>query len=207
MSRRPYETGSLEEWMRIPELVLLAAVAATATRAGSAEPPAKTQALKLDATTSAQVPEKWKRADSGREFRVAEFMIPKAAGDTAVTQLIVFHFGRGGGGTVEDNVKRWMGLMSAPAGTDPAKLSGRKLVERKGLKVTTVDLTGTYQERPFPMAQTFTPRPSYRMLAAIVETTGDGGDGPYYLRIVGPEKTVTAAKAGWDELVGSIRVE
>jgi hypothetical protein len=193
--------------MRTQLSLLSATVALAAIGTMAAEPPSKTQPLKLDATTSVQVPEKWKRLDSGREFRLAEFNIPKAAGDAATTQLIVFHFGRGGGGTVEDNVKRWMGLMSAPAGTDPAKLTGRKLVERKGLKITTVDLSGTYQERPFPMAQTFTPRPSYRMLAAIVETTGEGGDGPYYLRIVGPEKTVAATKAGWDELIASIRVE
>lgn len=139
------------------------------------------------------------------QFRLSQYELPRAAGDTKPSQLIVFHFGQGGGGTVEDNVKRWYGLMAQPDGRDSAEVAKRAEAAREGLKITSVDIPGTYRERPFPFSTEFVERPNYRMLAAVVETTGEGSDGPYFLRIVGPVKTVDAAKAGWDALLQSLK--
>lgn len=139
------------------------------------------------------------------QFRLSQYELPKATGDTRPSLFIVFHFA-GSGGSTEDNVKRWYSLMRQPDGKDTAEVAKRAEATREGLKITSVDIPGTYLERPFPMSTEFVERPNYRMLAAVIETTGEGGDGPYFLRIVGPAKTVDAAKAGWDALLQSLKV-
>ncbi|MFN3653023.1 MAG: hypothetical protein ACK47B_25875 [Armatimonadota bacterium] len=199
--------------MRIRYLFAAAALGAAclptlATRA-LAQQPAKAAAEKPHPLTlggvTGQVPGEWKEQPAGGQFRMAQYVLPRAKGDTRDAQFIVFHFGAGGGGSVEENLKRWKGMMRQPEGGDVEKAAKVARSERKGLKLTTMDLPGTYQERPFPASQQVTERPGYRMLAAIVETTFEGGDGPYYLRIVGPAKTVEAAKPGWDRLLASLK--
>jgi hypothetical protein len=137
----------------------------------------------------------------GGRMRLAQFRLPRAAGDAANPEVIVFYFGPGGGGTVEANIDRWKGMFETPTG-------GRVTTKtRTGLRITTTDLGGTYKERATPMSPTFTPRPSYRMLAAVVETTRAGGQGPYWIRLVGPAKSVAAQKAAWDAFLASLRLK
>lgn len=154
---------------------------------------------------SVRVPGEWSSLAPDGQFRAAQYVIPTAAGDTAQALFIVFHFGKGGGGGVEDNIRRWAGMMKQPDGGDTARVMKRHLAEREGLRITTADLPGTYLERPFPRSEEFVERPNYRMLAAIIETTNEGGDGPYFVRLVGPAKSVTAAKPGWDAFIASLK--
>ena len=60
-----------------------------------------------------------------------------------------------------------------------------------GLKVTTVDVAGTYSAEISPGSGTFSSSRGYRLLAAVVETP----KGSYYAKLVGPEKTVNR----WDQ--------
>ena len=62
-----------------------------------------------------------------------------------------------------------------------------------GLKVTTVDATGTYTAEMAPGSGTFHNSPNYRLRAAVIETP----KGSYYLKLVGPAKTV----AKWNDSV------
>ena len=59
--------------------------------------------------------------------------------------------------------------------------------EMNGLKVTTVDVSGTYVAETAPGSGTFHNKPGYRLRAAVVETP----KGSYYVKLVRPEKTVT----------------
>jgi len=185
-------------------LLVLAAFAAVRPASGAQEKKPATKPVTLGSLTG-QAPANWESQPAGGQFRLAQFAVPKTPGDTAQALFIVFHFGAGGGGGVEDNVKRWYGMMRQPDGSDSAKAAKRQLSQRDGLKITTVDLAGTYQERPFPASPQVTERPGYRMLAAIVETTKEGGDGPYFLRLVGPAKSIEAARPGWESLLGSLK--
>src|SRR4029079_19585770 len=63
--------------------------------------------------------------------------------------------------------------------------------ETNGLKVTTVDVSGTYVAETAPGSGTFHNNAGYRLRAAVVETP----NGSYYVKLVGPEKTV----AQWNE--------
>jgi hypothetical protein len=44
------------------------------------------------------------------------------------------------------------------------------------------------------------------MIAAVIEKKA-GNEGPYFIRLVGPEKSVTAAKPGWEKFVSTLKAE
>ena len=72
-----------------------------------------------------------------------------------------------------------------------------------GLKITSVDLTGTYVAETAPGSGTFHNNPNYRLRAAVIETP----KGSYYLKLVGPDKTVTKWDKSITEFVGTLRFE
>lgn len=182
-------------------------VAKPAAKPAPAKPkPVEPQTLNLGGV-SASIPGEWGTQPPIGQFRIAQYGIPKAGADTGNTLLLVFHFGKGGGGSVEDNVKRWIGMMQQPDGVDVRKITKRATLEKPKLRITTVELPGTYLDKPFPFSPDITERPNYRMLAAIIETTDEAGEGPFYLRMVGPTKTVEAAKPGWEKMITSLKAE
>lgn len=156
---------------------------------------ARTEAAGLRMT----VPKAWTRVPAPSDMRAAQYRVPRAAGDSEDAELVLFFFGPGKGGGVEDNLKRWYGQFTPTDGRtsrDAASVATRTVAD---LKVTTVDLAGTYA--PGPMAGPAAgPKTGYRMLAAVVE--GEGG--PWFLKLIGPAATVGQAKTEFDALVGSV---
>lgn len=119
-------------------------------------------------------------------MRIAQYKLPKAAGDTEDASLVLYYFGQGQGGTTAANVERWVGQMKQADGSS-AKDAKQEQLEANGLKVTTVDVSGTYVAETAPGSGDFHNNPGYRMRAAVIETP----NGSYFLKLVGPEKTVT----------------
>lgn len=68
-----------------------------------------------------------------------------------------------------------------------------------GLKITTVDGAGTYVAETAPGSGTFHNKAGYRLRAAVIETP----NGSYYVKLVGPEKTVTRWNEGFDSYLKS----
>jgi hypothetical protein len=123
-------------------------------------------------------------------MRVAQYKLPKAAGDADDASLVVYYFGQSQGGSIAANVERWVGQMKQPDG-NAVKDAKQEQFETNGLKVTTVDVSGTYVAETAPGSGTFHNNAGYRLRAAVVETP----NGSYYVKLVGPEKTV----AQWNE--------
>jgi hypothetical protein len=142
-----------------------------------------------------RAPDGWVKEQPSSNMRVAQFQLPRAAGDSADGSLVVYYFGQGQGGSVEANLDRWMNQMKQADGT-PSK--DRAKVETKtvnGLKVTLLDVSGRYTAEMAPGADEHHDDASFRMRAAVIETP----KGAYYVKLVGPEKTI----AGWDSSFGS----
>ena len=133
------------------------------------------------------VPPGWVEEERTSSMRVAQYRLPKAETDTEDASLILYYFGQGQGGSAAANVERWIGQMKQADGSSAKQES----LEVNGLKVTMVDVAGTYVAETAPGSGTFHNKPGYRMRAAIVETP----NGSYYVKLVGPEKTVTQ----WNE--------
>jgi hypothetical protein len=132
---------------------------------------------------------------------MGQYRIPRVGGDEADSEMVVFHFG-GGGGSVQANVDRWVGQFTTAEGgpvSDQARISER---QRNGLDITIVDVSGTYNESRGPMMAETTARTGYRMLAAVVNGTG----GPWFFKLTGPENTVNESEEGFQSLLDGLQV-
>src|SRR5512140_3343256 len=110
-------------------------------------------------------PATWK-ADAPRPMRAATYVVPAAKGDAEGGECGVFYFGQGQGGSVEQNIQRWVGQFEGAKPPTPKK---EKL---GGFDVTTVEVEGTYaSSMGGPMAPK-TPKPGFKLLGAIVEAPG-----------------------------------
>ncbi len=119
-----------------------------------------------------QAPKEWEKQKPSSAMRKAQYRVPDKEKRAKDAELTLFHFGAGSG-TIEANLKRWAGQMGQQEAR-PEKIEGK-------LKITLVDLKGTYKERPDAEAL-----PDARMLAAVVETE----QGPWYFKLVGPADSV-----------------
>jgi hypothetical protein len=137
------------------------------------------------------VPAGWIEEERSSSMRIAQYRLPPAEGDTENGSVVLYYFGQGQGGSAAANIERWIGQMKQADGKTSKEAAKEDRFDMNGLKVTTVDVAGTYVAETSPGSGTFENKPGYRLLAAVVETP----NGPYFLKLVGPEKTV----ARWNE--------
>jgi hypothetical protein len=146
-----------------------------------------------------KVPEEWTRKPGSSAMRLAEFVLPGPGGDA---ELAVYRFA-GGGGDAKSNVHRWRTQFAksdgSPLGDDDGEVQE---VSKPPLKVTLVDLSGSYIAQVTPGASERYSDPNYRMLAAIVEGAGD----PYFFKAVGPETTLAVWKPTFATFADAITV-
>ena len=138
-----------------------------------------------------KVPDGWVVEHPTSSMRVAQYKLPKADGDSDDASLVLYYFGQGQGGSTEANIDRWINQMQQPDGKPSKERAKLETLTVNGLKVTTVDVAGTYSAEMSPGSGTFSDSASYRLRAAVVETP----KGSYYAKLVGPEKTVNR----WDQ--------
>ena len=134
-------------------------------------------------------------------MRVAQFTLPRADGDDDDAELVVYYFG-GSGGSVDANMQRWVGQMQQPDGTSSSAVAKRETRHVNGLTVTLLDVTGTYIAETAPGASSHHHNANYRLRAGVVETS----NGPYYIKLTGPQKTVARWDRAFNEFVASMRM-
>ena len=139
-------------------------------------------------------PASWK-AQAARPMRAATYVVPAALDDKEDGECGIYYFGSGKGGTVDDNIKRWIGQFEPPQ--QDAQPRKRTI---NGLNVTTIDLSGTYTGAGGPMATTKTIKPGYRLLGAIVEAP----EGLIFIKFTAPAKTVAANQVNFEDLLKSL---
>ena len=146
---------------------------------------------------SSRTPADWKEVEANLPNRYKQFTLPKAAGDSADAELIIYFFGTGQGGSADANVKRWKGQFQPPEGKKIDDVSKLEEFKVGNTPVTYLDIQGTYlfKARPFDPNEKPQLRPNYHMIGVIFESA----KGPYFIKVVGPEKTVTQHKKGFDE--------
>lgn len=128
------------------------------------------------------VPKAWKQEDPSNQLRITQFKLIAGEEGKETAELAISQFG-GGGGAIDDNIKRWVNQF------DP---KDRKAKITKGKSVQgeyfLVDLMGTYIPAPFEKKKG--PIPGQRMLGVMLMVEDKG---LYFLKLLGPEKTVTQA--------------
>jgi hypothetical protein len=171
----PIRSGSVD-----PHAGLPSSPASTATAPAAADEVAWT------------APAAWTSVPNANTMRKATYKIPKASGDAEDAELTV----TAAGGGVEPNVKRWAGQF----GNAEPKTETRTV---SGLKVTIVEIKGTYASGGGMMGGATTPKDKFMLLGAVV----DGGDRQHFFKMTGPEKTVLAARKDFDSLVSSFHAK
>jgi len=138
-----------------------------------------------------KAPDGWMKEQTTSSMRVAQYKLPKAEGDPEDALLVVYYFGATQGGAVQANIDRWISQMLQPDGSASKDKAKTETSTVNGLKVTSVDVSGTYTAEMAPGSASAHNDANYRMRAAVVETP----KGNYFLKLVGPAKTVSR----WDQ--------
>jgi len=155
------------------------------------------------ATLKFDAPPDWVSKAPSSSMRVAEWSLPKAAGDAEDAILTLYFFGASQGGNVQANLDRWIGQMAQPDGRQSKDVAKTSSLTSHGLKVTLVDVTGTYVAEVTPGSTEHFNKPGFRQCAAVVETPG----GPYFVKLTGPEKTVAKWQDSYTAFLKSLRYE
>src|SRR5262245_31755839 len=138
------------------------------------------------------VPAGW-TIQAPRPMRAATYQIPAAPGAEA-GECGVFFFGKGQGGTVSENLDRWTKQFE---GATAPKKADRTV---SGLRVHTIELSGTYLAPGGPMMQSQGKKPNWHLSGAIVEAP----DGLVFFKCVGPIPTIEKAQKDFEQLIGSL---
>jgi hypothetical protein len=145
-----------------------------------------------------QAPASWKSRQPSSQMRLAQLQVDPGEGDDYTAELVVYAF-PGGAGTVEANLKRWQNLFKDDGG-NPPKIESKK-VQGKNIEVTRAETAGHYYPAQFG-GRPEPDRPDARLLGAIIM----GDQASYYIRMVGPNKTMTKLRPDFDELLATIEV-
>ncbi|HEX6827387.1 MAG TPA: hypothetical protein VF104_00255 [Burkholderiales bacterium] len=144
-----------------------------------------------------EVPDTWVQQPPENTMRLAQFQIRGPQGQDPAS-VVVFFFGKGGGGTVEANVQRWESQFTGQDGK-PGKAVQRK-AKAAGMPVTWAELNGNYA-RGMGMGHEIVAKPNQTLLAAIVETP----KGNITFHLYGPKASVAGARKGFESMVASLK--
>ncbi len=132
------------------------------------------------------VPAGWQTAANPSAMRLATYH-PSPSVDVSVSRA---------GGASDANIQRWVHQFdgsSAPKRTDTTV---------KGLDVHEVEVSGAYLGGGMMTGTASEAHPGWMLVGAIVETRGPH----YFFKMIGPSADVTAAKKGFDSMLGGVTV-
>ncbi len=143
----------------------------------------------------------WKMVPPKSRMLEAEIQIPKTGNDLQNGRLTIM----GAGGTIEANIERWQDQFTQSDGSDTADQTKVEEKEISDQTVHLVDITGTFLDSPGgPFSgQAKVKRENYRMLAAIIETEGNGN---YFVKFYGPKPTVDKNAKAFKEMIESLKI-
>jgi hypothetical protein len=144
-------------------------------------------------------PDGWISERPSSSMRVSQYQLPAAPGDAEAASLVVYYFGPGQGGSVDANLERWIGQIQTPDGRSSKDKAKTESTTVNGMKVTLLDVAGTYAGGDMGGGGATQSKPNYRMRAAVIETP----KGAYFIKLVGPEKTVSRWDQAFREFVNS----
>jgi hypothetical protein len=144
-------------------------------------------------------PAEWIKEQPSSKMRTAQYKLPRADGDKEDASLVIYYFGSSGGGSASANIERWISQMEQPDGSSAKDKAKTEILTVNGLKLNTIDLTGTYTAEMSPGSTEHHNDPNFRLRAAVIETP----KGFYYMKLVGPEKTIARWQSELDKLIKS----
>jgi len=139
-------------------------------------------------------PVAWTWQKPSMQFRTLQYAVPAPGGASPAAELIFSVFPAGDGGPIQPNIDRWVGQFRSEGG-EPVAPTNQSTVDRDGLRMTRLDLHGSYMGMGAAA-----PRPKSAQLGAIIEAP----DGTLFIRLLGAEATVEAARKDFDAMLAGI---
>jgi hypothetical protein len=139
------------------------------------------------------LPKRWTEQGQ-RPMRVATYSIPAADGDPEPAECAVFYFGNDQGGTVDQNIERWVSQF------ETSGVPSRSDKTVNGMKVSLVQVSGAYLAPAGPQMQSTGKKENYRLLGAIVQ----GPEGSVFFKFTGPARTAGNAEGEFNAMIESL---
>jgi hypothetical protein len=146
-----------------------------------------------------KAPDGWITEKPSSGMRVAQYKLPKSEVDLEDASLVLYYFGATQGGSVQANLERWINQIKQPDGSSSQDKAKTETLMVNGLKVTTVDVSGTYTAEMTPGSGDRHNAEKYRLRAAVIETP----KGNYFAKLVGPVNTVAKWEQPYNEYLKS----
>lgn len=180
--------------------LLILALAPTASVLAAEPAPSAQATVKLAFIgLESHAPAAWTMVPPGTDKRLAQFKIV-TPGKGMTAEVIVYYFGKGGGGTAEANIERWQGQFIGTK--DQPVIPAVNRFVSNNMTVTTAELHGAYA-RGIGIGPVGVPIPDQTLLAAVVETS----EGNLIIQLHGQAASVDAQKEVFLAFVRSIRSE
>lgn len=178
---------------------LCAALLCLATSSALADETVPRDVTLADGALVFTAPAEWKSVEPANRIIEHELAVPAADGKAeGASRLTIM----AAGGSVEANIARWVGQFKGTEGGADRSAAKTEKLDIAGMSATLVDLSGTYVDSPRGPFGPKVERPDYRLVGAIVETKGEG---VYFFKLIGPDKTVEAGAEQFREVVGTLR--
>ncbi len=172
---------------------------AAAPTVGSAAPASDRQ--KVLGPFTLEVPSGWVEQTPRSRMRRAQFALPRESGDSEDGELTVFYFGMGQGGSTDANINRWIGQVGQPDGSSSRAKAKIRESDVSGFRMTEVDVSGTLKASNMPGAPQRPARTGYRLMGAVLESP----QGPWFFKLVGPEKTIARWAESFRQFIASAK--
>lgn len=177
----------------IGAIVLISSLLASSACSGRGAASVSSQQTNSNAAATApsgdlhfKAPDGWVTEQPSSKMRAAQYKLPKAEGDSEDASLVLYYFGAAQGGPPQANIDRWITQIKQADGSSSKDKAKTETMTVNGLKITTVDVTGIYIAEMAPGSGTTHNDANYRLRGAVIETP----KGNYFLKLVGPAKTV-----------------
>lgn len=173
---------------------------ATSDTAAATNKPAQPTATGDEAPPTAggltwRAPAPFVRRTPKSSMRAAEYGIDGETG----AELSVFYFGADQGGSIEDNMKRWVGQFTQADGSETkAKRDERNV---KGIPVALVEAKGTFSGG---MAMPGGMPPVSQNDAMLLGAIAKGPNGAVFFKLTGPRAGLEKSRAAFDGLIESL---
>jgi len=133
-----------------------------------------------------------------RPMTVQVYALPKVEGELEDADLAVSHFPEMKNIPLARQIERWCAQFEQPDGRPGVEVVRQWTLEGGRSPTTIIDICGRYRPGP-AMGRRASPRERYRMLAAEIRTDA----GPWYVKLIGPEKTVSHWKEAFLKFVSA----
>lgn len=183
--------------------MLIAGGGVAACNEKAQEPDTVRTAEPIVATPAFDLPAGWSRdTESQRGELRARYRIGRTGGDGEDVEMTVRFFGTGANGNPEKVLPKWWSEFDG----DPASAAKKRALTAPAGEIEVYDFVGSYRVDMGPKHKGKAPvqmiKPEYRMVGAVLHTKDRGN---WYLRLLGPVRTVDAAADDFEKLLATLK--